>query len=382
MYSDGPDCPLSAPDTFVAPPFDVVLGWMPEDRPWLGSGLSGWAFMAGYALADPIANGSLRYLPTRLSAVPRLLHHMRPDIAVIPAVRRGGELAHNGSVGWAPLVSAFVRQVVAEVDEQAVDVGGPPLIGPIDRIVTVNRGPSMTRSSEPSTVDRTIAEHVLTLLPNEATLQLGLGVVPDAIALSLDRPVSVWSGLLTEAVAVVAGRGLLREPAVGAYAWGGSALVNLCRSGGIRLTSIAETHDPSRIATKAGFVAVNTALQVGLDGSVNVERVGGRLVAGMGGHPDFCAAAAHAPGGLSVIALHASRRGRSTIVANVETVSTPRCDIDVVVTEHGIADLRGLDDAERALRITGIAAPQHRAELERTRSTNGRNVNVAQAIGD
>jgi acyl-CoA hydrolase len=112
------------------------------------------------------------------------------------------------------------------------------------------------------------------------------------------------------------------------------------------------------------FVGCNTALQVGLDGSVNVERVGGRLVAGIGGHPDFCTAGTRSQGGMSVIALRSTTgRGASTIVRQVETVSTPRCDVDVVVTEHGVADLRGVDDSERARRISAIADPAHRLAL-------------------
>src|SRR6185312_9755317 len=150
------------------------------------------------------------------------------------------------------------------------------------------------------------------------------------------------------------------------YAYGGVPIADLCRAGGARLTAISETHDPGCIADNPGFVAINTALQVGLDGSVNVERAGGRLVAGMGGHPDFCAAAARAPDGLSIIALRSTHRGRSTIVPRVETVSTPRCDVDVIVTEHGVADLRGLDDTERAHRTLEVAAPEHRTALEAT----------------
>jgi acyl-CoA hydrolase len=212
--------------------------------------------------------------------------------------------------------------------------------------------------------DLAIAESVLSLLPSEPTLQFGPGAVADAIVRAVDRPVRVWSGLLTDAVATLADRDLLREPAVGAYAYGGPPIVDLCRAGGARLAPITETHDGNRIAERRGFVAINTALQVGLDGSVNVERVRGRLVAGVGGHPDFCAAASRAPDGLSVIALRAAHHDHSSIVPQVDTVSTPRCDVDVVVTEHGVADLRGLDDAQRAERIIGVAAPEHRAQLE------------------
>jgi acyl-CoA hydrolase len=124
------------------------------------------------------------------------------------------------------------------------------------------------------------------------------------------------------------------------------------------------THDVTALAAIPRFVACNTALQVGLDGAVNVERVGDRIIAGIGGHADFSAGASHCADGLSVIALRSTdRAGASTIVPRVDVVSTPRCDVDVVVTEHGVADLRGHDDDERAVQLASIAAPEHRGAL-------------------
>ena len=342
----------------------MVLGWVPEHREWLAGPIRGWALMGGYALGAPIAEGRLRYLPTRLSAVPHVLAALRPEIVVIPAVRRGAELVYGRSVGWAPAAAAVAAQVVVEVDEEADDIGAPPITYEITRTVTARRLMTAPAPIEAGPVDRDIAEHVVSLLPREATLQFGPGGIADVVVRAIDSPVRVWSGLLTDAVAELAARGLLRAPAVGAYAYGGAPITDLCRDGGARLTAISETHDARCIADNPGFVALNTALQVGLDGSVNVERVRGRLVAGMGGHPDFCAAAARAADGLSIIALRSTHRARSTIVPRVETVSTPRCDVDVIVTEHGVADLRGLDDAERAHRILGVAAPEHQHALE------------------
>jgi acyl-CoA hydrolase len=365
-YADGHDCAVTPPASVAGQPSDVLVGWMPQHRPWLTDVLGGWALMGGYALGAPLSDGRLHYLPTRLSAVRHTLATLRPTVVVIPAVRRGRELAYHRSVGWAPVAAALASQVVVEIDEQADDIGAPVITGRIARTVTARRPLTAPPPlPAPSPVHRTIADHVLSLLPRDATLQFGPGAVADVIARAVDRPVRVWSGLLSDAVAAIASRGLLRGPAVGAYVWGGDPMTKLCRDGGARLAPITETHDPARIAAHSSFVAINTALQIGLDGSVNVERVRGTLVAGMGGHPDFCAAAARAEHGLSVIALQATYGGRSTIVANVETVSTPRCDIDVVVTEHGIADLRGLDDDERAQHILAIAAPLHRAALEK-----------------
>jgi acyl-CoA hydrolase len=110
-------------------------------------------------------------------------------------------------------------------------------------------------------------------------------------------------------------------------------------------------------------VAINTALQVGLDGSANVEAVGGRTVAGPGGHPDFAAGASRSPGGISIVALPSTSGGRSTIVARPDVVTTPGFDVDVVVTEHGAADLRGCDRRQRAERLVQVADPEHRERL-------------------
>jgi acyl-CoA hydrolase len=363
-YADGHDCAVSPPSAFAGEPCDVVAGWVPEDRAWLAGSLHGWALMGGYSLGPPIRDGRLRYVPTRISAVPHVLARLQPDVLVIPAVRRGSDLAYGRSVGWAPAAATTISEVAVEIDETAEDLGAPLITAPITRTMSAHRPITPPPTVAATAADLAIAESVLSLLPSEPTLQFGPGAVADAIVRAVDRPVRVWSGLLTDAVATLADRDLLREPAVGAYAYGGPPIVDLCRAGGARLAPITETHDGNRIAERRGFVAINTALQVGLDGSVNVERVRGRLVAGVGGHPDFCAAASRAPDGLSVIALRAAHQDHSSIVPQVDTVSTPRCDVDVVVTEHGVADLRGLDDAQRAERIIGVAAPEHRAQLE------------------
>jgi len=205
---------------------------------------------------------------------------------------------------------------------------------------------------------------VVALLPQEPTLQLGPGGVAEAIVEALVQPVRIWSGLVTDAVAQLHERGLLRGVVTAAYAWGGRPIIDLAASGRLALRPLGETHDLTRMSGFERFVGCNTALQVGLDGTVNIERIGGRLVAGIGGHPDFCAAAARSVGGLSVIALPSTARGgASTVVPVVERASTARCDVDVVVTEHGVADLRGRDEDERGRLMIAIAAPEHRQRL-------------------
>jgi acyl-CoA hydrolase len=372
-YADGADGASTAPLAVAAllgitgNDVRVVVGWTPEARSWLyDPAVRGHALMAGYSLGPPIADGRLTYLPVRLSSVPGLVRDaLRPDVAVVAGVRRGDELAFAGTVGCGPAMARAAERVVVELDDESIDLGAPAIPGNI--VATVERPerrPPLPDSREPDDVDRAIAAHVRSVLPERATLQLGPGAIADAIVAGLDRPVSIWSGLVTERVAALAGRGLLDGPVVAGYTWGGPAIAALAASGALRLEPVEVSHDLATVSAIDGFVGCNTALQVGLDGSVNIERVGGRLVAGIGGHADYCAAATQSRGGVSLIALRATtRRGVSTIVPRVEVVSTPRCDVEVVVTEHGVADLRGVDDAGRSRRLAAIAAPEHRAAL-------------------
>jgi acyl-CoA hydrolase len=176
---------------------------------------------------------------------------------------------------------------------------------------------------------------------------------------ALARPVRVRSGLVTEELVALASRGLLTGAAEAAYVWGGETLRQMIEAGTLKLSDVEHIHDISAVSAIDRFVAVNTALEVGLDGAVNVEVAGGRIVAGPGGHPDFAAGASRSRGGLSIIGLPSTAGGGSTIVARPAVVSTPRSDVDVVVTERGVADLRGCDDLERARRMVAIADPEH-----------------------
>jgi acyl-CoA hydrolase len=348
---------------------EVLLGWTPEDRPWLADPtLRGRTVMAGYALAGAVADGRVRYVPVRLSAIPRLLGQLGPDAVVVSGIRRGSTLAFRGTVGWGPAAATAAAAVLVEIDEDAPDLGGPEIPGHV--VATIPRPyqgferPPAQRPPDP--VDLAIGRNVVSLLPEQPTLQFGPGGIGEGIVANLDRPVRIWSGLVTDSMASLAERGLLDGRVRAGYVFGGRPIADLAAEGRLELLPIEQTHDLTLVSALPRFVACNTALQVSLDGSVNVEQVGGRVVAGIGGHPDFCAAAARSPGGLSVIALRSvTRSGTSTIVPAVEVVSTPRCDVDVVVTEHGIADLRGLDAAERAGLIALVAAPEHRATLVR-----------------
>jgi acetyl-CoA hydrolase len=135
----------------------------------------------------------------------------------------------------------------------------------------------------------------------------------------------------------------------------------------VALRPVSYTHRPDVLARVGRLVAVNGALEVDLSGQVNAESAGGRYVGAVGGQVDFLRGAA-AAGGLAIVALPATvaRTGASRIVAALNgPVTTSRVDVDLVVTEFGVARLRGLDLVERARALTAIAAPEHREALDR-----------------
>lgn len=375
-YADGPGAPRMSPAAAVEAagldperPLEVTLGWTLERPTWLDADPPATVrtLLAGYGIGRAVDDGRVDAPPVRLSAVPSLIAAAPPHVAVIGGIRRGSRLAFARSLGWFDVLAAAADAVVVELADEgdATDLGAPLIPGTI--VATMPRpsapdGASAARA--PDEVDLRIGALVASLLPDDPTLQFGPGGIGLGIARAVDRPVRIWSGLVTEPMAALHERGLLRAPAVAAYTWGGRPIDELAAAGMLHLTSTTVTHDITRLSAIPRMIGCNTAVQVGLDGSVNVERVGRRTIAGVGGHSDFCVGASRSPGGLAVVALRSTTTaGASTIVPAVDVVSTPRSDVSVVVTEHGIADLRGIGDAERSRRMTAIAAPEHRDRL-------------------
>jgi acyl-CoA hydrolase len=370
--ADGVDGPLLDPEALaraadlVDP--EIILGWVVRTPSWLEAAqvlpYPVTTLLVGAGTRAAVGAGRVRAVATRLSAVPGLLAgRLRPALAVIGAHADGRGWRLGGSPGWA---LAAARQATAVIIEQWP--GPPPRGAPLVEGKVIHAIP---RADPPDPPPRNrfgpehavIAELVAGLVPEGATIQWGPGVVGASVVAALTSRVRVRSGLVTEELCDLVRRGLLIGVAEAAYVWGGSGLKEMVEDGSLVLRGVDTIHDITAISGTDVFVAINTALQVGLDGAVNVEAVGGRVVAGPGGHPDFSAGASRSPGGLSVVALPSTSGGVSTIVARPDVVSTPRSDVGVVVTEHGIADLRGLDDAHRAERLIAVAAPEHREQL-------------------
>jgi acyl-CoA hydrolase len=219
-----------------------------------------------------------------------------------------------------------------------------------------------------------IARHVAALIGDGDTLQLGVGKLPGAILAQLHghRRLRLCTGLVTPSASALIDAGA--TAGAGAVE-AGVALgevdfyQRLGRDDSFLFRPVAETHDIGRIAAIDGFRAINSAIEVDLFGQVNAESIGGRMVAGAGGLPPFSRGARLGHGGRSIIALPAAADdgARSRIVAQLAAgsiVTLPRHDVDCVVTEHGVANLRGLSLPQRGQALIAIAAPAFQEPLQ------------------
>lgn len=313
--------------------------------------------MSGFALRPLVDAGVVGYIPVRIGAVPALVRDvLRPDVVVASVVPGPDGYRFGSEVSWLR-AAVEAGAVIAAVERPALpacDAGSPLPENQLAVISSSAQPPVALPVTTPGDAHKALGERVARLVPAGCRLQVGPGPLGSAVCDALTAPVRITAGLLADSVVNLDQRGLLLDPPTGAYL-AGSELLYSWATGQPLLYPFDVTHDPARLGSRGPFVAVNTALQIDLDGQVNVEQLSGSTVGGIGGHPDFAFAAAGSRGGLSVMALLTESRGRSTLVERLDgPVTTPGHDVDVVVTERGSADLRGLDRRERRAAIAAL----------------------------
>jgi len=325
--------------------------------------------------------GRLEILPSHYSDYPRLIASGRLPIDVVlvqlsPADNSG---RHSLSLGdeWISAALDRARVVIAEVNAQAPWTDARRLHeAEIDVIVETDRPPVELHRRQSGEVERRIAEHVRDLIPDGATLQMGLGALPEAIlgALRDHRELGVHSGAIGDAVVELIQRGVITNAkkssdpgvTVAGSLMGTKRLFAFAhRNRLVRVRDIRYTHDPARLAAQPSLVAINSAFEVDLTGQINAEFANGAYLGAVGGSMDFLRNAARAPGGVPIIALPSRARDRGRIVAELSgPVTTPRADAGIIVTEFGATDLRGLTLGQRRPRMIEIAHPDDREALE------------------
>jgi acetyl-CoA hydrolase len=334
------------------------------------------------------AAGLLDILPSHYSAMSRQLGET-VDVLLLQLAPTGdsGRFSFGLACDYLHPAIAGARVVIAEVNDQVPATRSDWTIGAedVDVIVRTSRPPVPAPETPAGPLDAAIAANVADLIPDGATLQIGLGGMPTAIlgALSGHRDLGIHSGLLNPALAGLVRAGAVTNTQKSESA--GTAVVGLivgdadtfrfCHDNpAIRVAPTTFTHAHDVLARLHRFTAINSAIEVDLTGETNAEVAGGRYVGAIGGATDFLRGAAASDGGLPIVALPASiltgdGRRLSRIVPRLSgPASLSRADAGVIVTEFGIADLRGKTDAERRKALVSIAHPELREMLERADS--------------
>jgi acyl-CoA hydrolase len=345
----------------VAGGVDLLLGWCLEAPVVLPHPAFGdvRAIMGGYALRPAIRRGDATYVPARYGDLPALLHgELAPDVLLASLVPTARGLAFATEVGWQQAAVNAGAHVLAEVNHAVPRTAATPAL-PDDQVTVVaesRRAPIEVRPSAIDAVTAAIGRRAAALVPAGGSLEVAPGAIGAAVLAALEHPIRLRTGAVGDAVVALEGRGLLLEGTTASYVVGSAALYRWADGRPI-CAGIDVTHDASRLDDGDGFLAINPAFEVDVVGNVNAQGFGEDVVAGVGGLHDFACAAARSPKGSCVIALPTTRRGRATLVDRLSAPPTlERSLVDVVVTERGAADLRGLSDAERTRALRALWA--------------------------
>lgn len=333
--------------------------------------------------------GLLDILPVHYSHLPRLIGTglLHVDVLMLQVSPPDGQGRHSLGLAREYLVPALARAraVIGEVNPAVPWTHGGPYLSEADFALLIQSDePLREEAAKPlSPVDLAIGRNIAGLIEDGATLQTGVGAIPDAALAQLAgrRDLGIHSGALGDGAAALWESGALTNArksidpgiSVTGLLLGGERIRRLAhRNPAIELRGTEYTHDPRILGRIERFVALNSAVEVDLTGQVNSEVAAGRYLGGVGGIVDFLRAAGASRGGVPVIALPSTGGGRSRIVPALSgPVTVARSDACVIVTEYGVADLRGVSLRERRARLIAVAHPSHRESLDRAAHAGG-----------
>ncbi|MEZ4237489.1 MAG: acetyl-CoA hydrolase/transferase C-terminal domain-containing protein [Myxococcota bacterium] len=345
------------------------------------------AWFVGPADRAQVASGAADYVPSNLSEIPRMIRGMAPplDAALLMASPpdKHGFLSLGTEVMASLAAVDNARKVVVQVNPQMPRVLGNTFlhVSEVDAIVEHDEPLAELAPAPPSEVERAIAAHIVPLVPAGATLQLGIGGVPDAvIGLLSDKTgmdLGIHSEMISDGVMAAVEAGVVtghrktrhRRKVVTTFILGTRKLYDWVHNNPVvEAHPCDHTNDLVVASSNDRLVAINSAVSVDLTGQVNSDSIGARIYSGVGGQVDFIRAAARSVGGVPIIALPSTACGGkvSRIVPRLAEgagVVTTRADVHWVVTEYGAVNLFGEPLRRRAELLASIAHPDFRDGL-------------------
>jgi len=334
------------------------------ESPFIGPGMRG--------------QSGLRYFPCRLSLVPTLLHAtLAPDVVLVQtSTPSHGTVSLGTEVNVLPAAIESARArgalVIAQLNPQVPYTYGDAVvpINAIDYAIETDEALPSPPERPTSDTSASIGDRVAALIGDGATLQAGIGAVPDAVLGGLHgrRRLAIWSEMFSDGVLGLAKAGALDHDrsVVASFAFGSADLYSwMDRNPDVLMLRTETVNDPARIAGQRRMASVNGALQVDLFAQANATWVSGRTHSGFGGQTDFVVGALHSPGGQAIIALPSwhPKADVSTVVPRIDGPVTS-FQHSYIVSEQGAAVIWGHDARQQADQIIErVAHPSAREEL-------------------
>jgi len=364
----------------------LLLGDDPLSKPEMAGHFRHNSLFVGPADREAVNDGRADYIPVFLFQIPRLFlkGHISLDVAMVQ-VSPPDEHGYM-SLGVETLASKaaceVARTVVVQVNAEMPRVLGDTFlhVSEVDAIVEHSAALPILQAPPATRVERDISQHLLSLIEDGCTLQMGIGGIPDSVFASLDgfKDLGVHTEMMSDGCmhaikkGIVTGRKKTLHPkkAVITFALGTAELyAYLDNNPFIEARPVDYVNDPRVASYNDKLVAINSAVEIDLTGQVCSDSIGTMIYSGFGGQVDFIRAAARSKGGKPVIAVPstAKKGTMSRIVSTLKVgagVVTSRADVHYVVTEYGVAHLFGKNLRERAEALIAIAHPDHRAQLE------------------
>jgi acyl-CoA hydrolase len=345
------------------------------------------SLFAGPPVRKAINEGRADFVPVFLSDIPALFlsGRIQLDAALLQLSPpdKHGYTTLGTSVDTALAAAHSARYVIAEINDRMPRSHGNTLVH-MDRIHAFTRGNHplyIHERTQPSPIEEAIGEHASALIPNGATLQMGIGAIPDAILRRLfdKHDLGVHTEMFSDGVVDLAEAGVITNRRkkvhpgriVTSFVMGTQRVYDFIDDNAfVEFHPCDRTNDTALIRKNDQVAAINSALEVDLSGQVCADSIGFRIYSGIGGQMDFIRGSALSPGGMPIIALPSTAAGGtvSRITPALKPgsgVVTTRGHVHWVVTEYGAVDLFGLPLRQRAEALISIAHPDFRAELRR-----------------
>jgi 4-hydroxybutyrate CoA-transferase len=360
-------------------------GELPFTKPECADSFKVNAFFIGGNIREVVADGRGNYIPIFLSEIPALFRRgiFPLDVALVHVspVDKHGYCTLGASVDVTLAAVQHARHVIAQVNPNMPRAHGDGIIhySAFDALVKVDDSLPERKFGEISQVNQTIGNYIAELVEDGATLQMGIGEIPDAVLKQLGnhKRLGIHTEMFSDGIIPLVEKGVITgeekkwEPnkIIAGFVLGTKKIYDFINDNPIvELQDIQNVNDTNIIRQNNKVTAINSAIEVDITGQVVSDSIGSFMFSGVGGQMDFIRGASLSEGGKPIIALPSvTSKGESRIVAYLRQgagVVTTRAHVHYVVTEFGVAYLHGKNIRQRVKALINIAHPNHRAALE------------------